>query len=47
MRLLHNLITHIKQLFSPEIVVKFVRIPRRIEDVKHYQIRDGFKGESY
>ena len=44
---LHNLITQIKRLFFPDILVKFIRVPRRIEDVKHYRIRDGFKGESF
>jgi len=43
MELINNLITQIKLLFNPEMLVKFVRIPKRIEDVKHYQIRDGFR----
>ncbi len=40
---LYKLIAKIKQLFSRENLVRFVKVPRRIDNVKHYHIRDGFQ----
>jgi hypothetical protein len=38
-----DIITQIKKLLTPEKLIRFARIPKRIESVEYYQIRDGFK----
>lgn len=40
---INDIITQIKQLLTPEKLIRFIRIQKRIESVKYYQIRDGFR----
>lgn len=42
MDVIKDLIKLIKSVFNTVDLVKFTRIPRRIESVRYYQIRDGF-----
>jgi hypothetical protein len=42
MDIIKNIVKLIKSVFNTVDLVKFTRVPRRIESVRYYLIRDGF-----